>query len=408
MKNRIRHALLLAILLSLHCIICPIQASASSGGSYTITIVNRVGDEQRFRTAQEMFHIRYPNVSIVERRIDDPRIIATEIMAGGEGIDLVGLQDSFMTISAAMLLKSGALVDLNQYPELAQLKDNCLDLFGCVTISGKWYAVPETIDEHLFQVDTTLAAKIGWQIPDGRWSMDEFRGLAQRVKKWNETAEEHIYLLQDDNYFMPYFFQAFQANHLDVFTGRADYDSEAYIELLRMWKDLNDSELICKALNRMKPSQRSDALLYVYRSALPVFGEYTCILPPSDDELSKYPVYSCALAINSNTPHIEEAVYFMRCYLSPEALRQQFYLNYGYWLKGEEPELDPRYFYEKVSDENQELWYYVLANSAPELYLYDISRVQYNTLFPALLEDEITPERFAAVSQQLADMALGE
>ena len=92
---------------------------------------------------------------------------------------------------------------------------------------------------------------------------------------------------------------------------------------------------------------------------------------------------------------------------SPEALARQYYLNYGYWLTEGEPTLD-WYPFEWVSDENMKLWNYVLENSIPELYLLDISRVQYNTLFPALLDGTISPERFAAVSQQLADMALGE
>ena len=382
-------------------------ASARAETGRTLTIVNSVGDSARFEKAAELFHARYPDTKILQRRIDDARVLATEIMAGGEGADIVGLQDSFMTVSAAILLKNGALVDLNRFPEFAALKENCLDIFGFVTIDGRWYAVPEEIEEHLFRVNTTLAEKIGWQIPSGRWSMDDFWELALRVKRMNEETEEHIFVLQDDSFLMPYFFHAYQANHVDAFAGRADYDTQAYINLLTRWKELNENGLVCQSPDRVNPKMRADALLYTCRCPLSVLGEDTCILPPCESDASKYPVYGGVLSINANTPHMEEAVYFMRCYLSPEALERQYALRDGCWLKEGQAASDPL-FIETVSDENVTLWSAVLENGAPELYLLDISREQYKTLFPALLEGRISPERFAAVSQQLADMALGE
>ncbi len=398
---------LLALLL-LYCAAFVFSASASAANGYELTVVNRCGDEARFQKAVELFNAKYPNVRVEERFIDDPRVIATEIMAGAEGIDLLGIQDSFMTISASMLLKNGALADLNRYPELVKLKDDCLDIFGYVTIDGRWYAVPETAEVHLFEVNTDLAGQLCWQLPGGRWSISEFMELARRVKQWNEGAERHIYLLQEDTFLMPWFFHEFQANHVDIFGGKADYDSEEYIELLKMYKWLNDNDLVCKSYTSIKPEMRSDALFFSNRFAGPeLLGEGSFILPPSETDVSKYPVYGCLLSLNANTPHMDEAVYFLYCYMSREALELQNGLSWGYWLKdGELTQF--AYSFTSISAENIALWNTVLENSCPELYIYDISREQYKTLFPALLDGEISAERFAAISRRMADMALGE
>ena len=50
----------------------------------------------------------------------------------------------------------------------------------------------------------------------------------------------------------------------------------------------------------------------------------------------------------------------------------------------------------------------MMTQGAPELSLLDISRQQWQTLLPGLLDGTVSPEQFAAISQQLADMALGE
>ena len=146
------------------------------------------------------------------------------MMAGSPDIDRIGIQDSYMTISAAMLLRSGALLDFNQFEELTALKEYYRDIFGMVTISGHWYAAPvDGIDMHLWQVNPRLARELGWEIPEGRWTWDDFRALTERIKAYNETAEKPMYLLQDDSYALPYFLMEYQANHIDAYASAALY-----------------------------------------------------------------------------------------------------------------------------------------------------------------------------------------
>ena len=373
-----------------------------------LTIVNGRGEHAQMEMAIELFHQRYPDVEIVERGIDDPRVIATEMMAGGEGIDLLGIQDSYMVISAAMLLRSGALMPLEQFDELTALRENFRDIWGWVTTGGHWYAMPATPAMHFWRVNPILAETLRWELPQGRWSWADFMALAERVKAYNETAEKPIYLLQDESGILPYFFFEYQANHIDAYNGVADYASDTYLSLLRMWKYLNDNGLIYIAPDSFRPVMGNDVLLYSERMARVGMGMNTYILPPTETETSRYPVYAVgALTLNANTPHLEEAVHFLACYMSVEAAASRFYSNNGQWLKDVslyEP-VDP---HEIILDENDALWNEMLVQGAPELYLYDIMRQQYNTLLPGLVNGTVTPEQFAQISQQLADMMLGE
>lgn len=376
--------------------------------SKTITIVNSVGNFDQFEEAVSMFHEKYPDIQIVERNIDDPRIIATEIMSGAEGIDIVGLQDSNMPISAALLLKSGALVDLNQFLDLVALKDEYRDIWGAVTIDGRWYAVPEGIEQNLWCVNLQLAEKIGWEPPVGRWTWDDFTALAEKVLAYNQTADSPIYLLQEDTFLLPYFFHEYQANHVQPFNGIANYMSDQYISLLKMWKQLNDDNLICSAPSVFDQSFRPNALLHAQRMSLNSLNTDCYIYPPTESVTSAIPAYTFNLALNANSPNLEEAAYFLTCYMSPESVAKTFYWSHGQWLCNKELYTKTENIFGFVSEANETLWNEALTATAPELYLLDIMIKQGSALLPSLLEGTISAEEFAAVSQQMADIVLGE
>lgn len=391
----------------------PIGDLINVGQSSTITIVNILPSGSRLDIATSMFHQKYPDIEIEFREISDPRILATEMMAGTDGIDIIGIQDSWMTISTAMLLRSGAFLDLNQFEELAATKEYYRDIWGWVTISDCWFAVPEGPVCHPWQVNPELAGKLGWELPEGRWSWADFMELAKCVEAYNETADQPIVLLQDDSLLLPYFFHEYQANHVNAYDGVADYSSDAYIGLLEMWRSLNDRGLIGKATGIAFEMKPNTLLCSGRRTTLYAMKSDCYILPPTETETSLYPVYATgALALNANSQHLEEAVYFLTCYMSVEAESGRWVFNYGKWLKDDSvyPDYanDPFLHIELPSDENEELWDYMLEHSSPELYLYDIMRQQGNTLLPGLLDGTVTPKQFAQISQQLADMMLGE
>lgn len=374
----------------------------------TLTIVNSVGDNNWFDATVAMFHKKYPDVEVVERQIDDPRILATEMMSSEGEADLVGIQESNMTISSMFMLHSGALADLNGFEELADAREDWVNLWGMVTTDGRWFGVPETVSEYLWQVNPSIAEKIGWEIPADAWTWDDFQALADRVIAYNETADVPIYLLQEDNFLFPWFFHEYQANHIaDAMHGNAIFADESYIRMLEMWKKLNDHHLICSSADMFNKAMRSNTLLFSYRFVLPELRSEFWILPPTESESSRYPVYCAFMALNAHSQHLEEAKYFLQCYLSAKTVSQGFYWNEGQWLSDDSLYDVSQNIY-KISQENEDLWNTVLTRSVPEFFLYDIQRQQANTLLPELIAGNITPEQFAEISQQLADMALGE
>ncbi|MBQ8161183.1 MAG: hypothetical protein IJ083_10570 [Clostridia bacterium] len=385
----------------------PVSAIDGHTNGKILTIVNSVGGHARRESAVKLFHRQYPDVEVVERRIDDPRIIATELMAGSEGIDLVGLQDSYMPVSAAFLLRSGAIADLNQVDALVAAREPYRDIFGMVTIGDKWYAVPETVTMHMWQVNPGLARQIGWEIPDGRWTQAEFRSLAEKVATYNRTAEKPIYLLQDDTFLLPWFLYDYQVNHVDFASMSADYMTDDYVEILNFWKELNDQGLICKAVNMINPTMRPNTLLAAGRYDLWELRNSVCILPPQQNPDAPFPVYGGVLALNAHSPNRAEAEFFLECYLSLEAVSHVDRVFEGQWLTDSSiyDEQDDWY---SLDERTAALWDEMLIHSIPELFVYDIQRDQYDTLLPALLSGEIDASRFAAVSQRLADMAFGE
>lgn len=376
----------------------------------TLTFVNGLCNDDRFEAAVDKFHEKYPDVNVESRSIDDSRVIATEIMGGREGIDIIGIQENNMSISAGMLLKSGALLDLNQFEELTALKEEYRDIFGAGTIEGHWFAFPGDYWLFPWRVNEKLANQIGWEIPTGRWTWDDFLALAEKVKAWNETEDSHIYLLQDEIPILPYFFREFQANHVNVYTGEAEYQSEEYIRLLNMWKNLNDDGLLYSSPFRLNPSMGRNTLLYTYYTHLTGMKRDRYIYPPTETLESLIPTYLVpAIALNANTPYLEEAVHFLACYISPEVVAKDIYWNIGQqlkdrsWYNTEMWDWGPT-----VSEENETLWNEMITQGAPELALLDIERQQWQTLLPGLLDGTVSAEQFAAISQQLADMALGE
>lgn len=397
--------ILLAIFTTLDCAMA--DTAEWHAGRKTVTIVNSVGGHDRFDSAVALFHQRYPDVEVVQRTIEDPRIIATELMAGGEGIDLVGLQDSVMPVSAAFLLRSGAIADLNQVDELVAARKPYRDIFGMVTIGDKWYAVPETVSVHMWQVNPELAIKIGWEIPDGRWTQAEFRTLAEKVATYNRTAEKPIYLLQDDTFLLPWFLYDYQVNHVNFASMSADYLTDEYVQLLNFWKELNDQGLICKVDCNYNLTARTDTLFLAGCYVLPELANVVCILPPQQNPDAPFPVYGAVLALNAHSPNRTEAEYFLACYLSPEAVSHVCRWDSGQWLSDASSYASQNDIY-GISERTAALWNMILANAVPELFVYDIQREQYKSLMPALVSGDIDGESFSFFSQRLADMAFGE
>lgn len=388
----------------------PLQSLTGASETPTLTFVNLLSTGQRFDRAAALFHEKYPDVELVRREMNDMETLVTEMMAGSADVDLLAVQESAMFVSSGMMLRAGALLDLNRFDSLTALKARYRDIWGWTTLDGKWFGVPESPYCPLWKVNTALAEAIGWEIPEGRWTWADFAALSERVMAYNQSAEKPIVLLKDDGGPLPYFLTEYQANHVDIPAGKADYNTDAYVGVLALWQDLCQSGLVDVPI---RPVYGREALLTASpNSGMPALlsqmGSDRYILPPTETETSLYPVYDAGfLVLNANTRHLEEAVYFLACYLSPEAERTRVSEHTGKWLRDGSGYTDYSQWAKGTSPENEAAWYDALEHSAPAMYLLDISRQQYWTLLPGLLDGSVTPERFAEITQQLADMAFG-
>lgn len=385
----------------------PLQSLLDAEQTATLTIVNLLTTGNRFEQAAALFHEKYPDVELVQRSVDDMEILATEMMAGSDDVDLLAVQESTMFVSSGLMLRAGAILDLNQFDSLTALKEQYRDIWGWTTLGGKWFGVPEWPSCPLWKVNTALAEAVGWEIPEGRWTWADFEALGERVKAYNEHAERPILLLKEESGLLPYFLQEYQANHVNLLEGRADFMTDAYVGVLTMLQELCQNDLIDEP---SRPVYGREALLTPAQLffSLSSMGSDRYILPPTETETSLYPVYDAGfLVLNANTRHLDEAVYFLSCYLSPEAERTRVSEHSGKWLKDDSGYTDYSNWARPASPENEALWNIALEHSAPELYLLDISRQQALTLLPGLYDGSVSPEQFAAITQQLADMALG-
>ena len=118
------------------------------------------------QAAIKLFHQKYPDVELIFRRIDDERVVTTELMAGEGGIDVFGNISNGFT-PEGMMLKNGAILDLTDHPDIQKNWESWRDLRKLVSAEGRQFGVLADLTLYAFAVSEPWADKIGWDIPDG-------------------------------------------------------------------------------------------------------------------------------------------------------------------------------------------------------------------------------------------------
>ena len=383
--------------------------------SNTLTLVNPVDDldSPHLRAAIERFSLRYPDVTVTSRVEDDPRVLATAVMAGTSGYDILCTQEGNTMSCSPLMFKSGALVDLNQFEEITSLLPQYLNFFDALSLDGHLYGVPAQICPFLWEMNPSVAEKLGVEIPGDGWTWDEFFDLADKVAEYNDShGQEPIYLLFDSGY-LPYIMMQYDLNAIDLSTGEADLTNPAFGAAKEKWKQVVNAGLICDDPELF--SAPDNALLSCNRylgNDYSNLGKRRLILPPVFDETTRYPAEYVTFEINSNSPNREMAAYFLACYLDPEATLAQPIEYQGQWLKDISlyswESAEQRDGKAKASPENQEIWRRMLENSVLDVFIGDLDRDLANTLLPQLYAGELSAEEFGAMCQRRANMVLGE
>lgn len=377
-------------------------------------------EEPVMQAAVKMFHEKYPDVEIVFREIADERILATELMAGEGTIDIYGDLSNGGYLSGGLMLRNGVLRDLTDNPYIQENWKSWRDLRKLVSSDGRQYGVLYTLDLYTFCVSDEWAKKINWEIPQGDWSMDEFEDLVNMVITWNETHEEHLYLLCD--YFPVYFMKQYEAAHTNACAGIVEFETEAYCHMLKLIKKMQENHLILwisdlwdsdMSLAADDASLPENTLLRVSTAGLSRMTDQTFILPPSPaGQTDPYIVQYWDLYVNANSRHPEEAEYLLACFSSLEATSQRYYLNEGLLLKDRSmyAEDDPQFAkYNPVPRKENETRYNDALEHALPYHIYgEIYRLQANELWPAFMGETITAEEYADAVQQQMEMLICE
>jgi len=395
----------------------PLRIRSLSGKQtlHDLTIVNGfILEDAYLRKGIELFNEKYPDVEVILREVEDDRTIATELMAGEDGIDLFLYRSIAEVVPGAMLLKNGAIADIKTIPEVQASLPAYREIWNPVVAHGKMYGWPIHRFLFLWKVNPAIAGKIGWEVPKDQWTIGDFEQLVDLAITWNESHEEQITLLCNET---NYLLKQYESTHIDPYAGTVDLMTEEYLHLLRLQKKMADHHLLL-------PYQEMDQSLKTHASLLPsntlfradhyLISEEDIILPPVPSLEDPYP-YLCQeydLYMNENTPYPEETAWMMACLTSVEAATQRYYENTGQWLRDQplSSGTDPMFFNEIPPD--TELKYnYALEHLTrlQDAQTYDGRPYQdWLELLDAMLSGTVTPEAYAGTMQERVEMALGE
>lgn len=366
-------------------------------------LTNAEGDP-RYAEALRRFHERYPDMEVVDRWVDDDRVLAAARMSGEAGSDIIVSQEQMSPFNYL----SGALVDLSSFPEFEALREDYLDFFDLFSVDGHLYGVPMDISMDLWEVNPELLARVGIDLPEKGWTWDDLFAMADRVLAYNETAETPVKLVADMMR-PPYFVDQYVLNHVDLAQGRADFSDGKLETLLAGWKQLRDAGLVDETVDYEWHAMPENTLFCVHDyTSFYSISDMQLVYPPVIDESTRYVHPVTSMEISANSRHIEEAAYLLYCWMQPEVVVMSYLENAMPLLK--DISLYEHSNYEPVhtSDENAEIWRGMLVNGLPEVFLGDLSRDQLFTLWPQFIDGEITAEQFVQLSQRRADMVLGE
>ncbi len=378
---------------------CISRAPLPDTGSDQLVICMDAGSTPRFAKAVEMFNAKYPDTTVVINGTGDSRILANSLMSGEDLYDLIMVWEHG-AICTKQMAKVGAIDDLSAYPGITANLEKWLDISSVICMDDFLMGVPMDILPYMFLVNEDLLAESGLTLPEGRWSWDDFFAMAQKLLDEGST----VCLLSDYPY--PYLCKQYDDNNIDIMNGVAEYDTELYRSLIEKWKYYVDNGIICS--DHSKP-----AIFTFTEASYQLLGDNTFLLPPITDDSAKYPVSTYTYVMNTNSSRKEKAAYFLECYISEEALNTTPYFYSNKLLAGRpehltDPDLAASLPFALTTEEEDDLWNYIMENATMDFFYSDLQREMVNDLFPAYMNGDISLDQYIFTLSQKADMALGE
>lgn len=369
-----------------------------------ITIVNIDNRFSRFEEAVRLFHLRYPDVEVITKQTLDSRVIATGMMSKNGDIDLLMSYELFNPMSAYHYYASGAVENLSQYDEITQYLPEYVDRFSACMVDGNLFAIPETSFPSAFCVNDMLANKLGIEFPRTDWTWTDLAEIGKQVLAYNEANGTHYYLLYD-SLRNPFIRDFLIDNAVDVVGGESHFTDEEFKLGMDAWLFLLNSNLVADEESTIDPMFN---VLLTIQSGMSYgnMGSKHLIVPPQFSENTRFSVFNNALMLNSNSQRKEEAVYFLSCFFSPEAVQTEAIQTSGPWFIDES-----RHYFQPnwpdIQEENTEIWNILMKRSCMSVLLPGFYW-DFVEFYEQLTEGTITTEEFLRQLDARAMMRLGE
>ncbi len=374
-----------------------------------ITILNISEYTPRFKEAVRLFHLRYPNVEVVVKVQQDARVVSTGMMAKNGDIDLLMTYEFFIPMPTYQYYASGAIEDLTQHPEITQYLAEYVDRFSACYVDGHLIAIPEDAYIEPWLVNDILAEKMGIELPASLyWTWEDLKVIGEQVLAYNQANGTDYYLLHD-NLTAPRILLQLMPNALDVMEGKSHFSEEQYQRAMEAWLWIVDAGLILNSKQFRDPMGKT---LFTATSGLGYgnLGSKHYITPPAFSETTRFKCSNSAVMMNANSQRKEEAVYFLSCFFSPEAVGMTPIESSGPWFIDESRHISQQAlgFWPEISPENRELWDYMIQRSTMASLIPSIWQDLILEFYPALLEGRLTIPQFLQQAERRADMMLGE
>lgn len=357
-----------------------------------LVLVNVFGGGRHLDAAIAAFHEVCPEIEVVVRDIDDPRIIASAMLTGTEGFDIIGLQTSFDIHGVQDYYISGAIVPLDAYPELTANLDAYCEYFGKVEADGRPIGLNTTMDMIEWYVNPTVEAATGISVPRGIWTWDDFFALADSLAAYNAQNGTDYIFFADNTPWLPYMLKQYTTASTDYRTGAAHYTDDVFVDALEKWVRFENSPLYrFEEELGWSIGPLENALISNCTVDHETESTDTIALPPIFTEYPCQAIYMAPLAVNANSHKIDAAIRFLICFTDESVFTQDSI----YRTATSDPVLTTK-------------WKATAALAREVLNWGDLEREMHNTLYPQLLSGEMTAREFAEICQKRAAMILGE
>ena len=366
-----------------------------------LTVVN-VRSSDRLTKAIEMFNERYPHIRIVQVSNSSDHQLMADIMAGKGNADIV-----FSQINGGadpqLMAKAGAVVNLAEYDEFMENLAQWYDVSGLVGSDDYVYCVAESSRIYSWSYNATILNAVGIPLPQENWIWDDFFEIGRKIAQYNQENGKNYKLLGENG--TPYLVLQYHNNTMKLLEGTASYDNETFRSLISQWKEMEQLGLVGRS---------GTGAFNVNSSGMAYSGllQNQLIYPPVVDENTRWPVNTITGVVNANCENIEAAVYFMTCFISPEAMTTGQFASSGKLIADDslypEGSLEPDSYRHTPTAENAAYWQRMIENGVAELMYNDVLRTFVKELYPQYLNDEIDLDTMLRMLQQRADMMLGE